>query len=235
MELCTLVDRKSRADFLLAVPSRERLLRVLAYMFDEDEFLSPFGIRSLSKFHKDHPYVYTEGGTEWRVAYEPGESESGVFGGNSNWRGPIWFPINFLLLEALERYHHFYGDELKVEFPTRSGNLMTLKQIARELAERMVRLFVPDSTGNRPCHGGDERYAADPHWKDLCLFYEYFHGDTGRGCGASHQTGWTALVARLLSGFQPGGASGADNTTADEFEHDALLNEPPPRKAASPV
>jgi len=226
MALCTLQDRKTCADYLLAVPSKQRLLRVLGHMFDEDEFLSPFGIRSVSKFHKDHPYVYVEDGKEWRVAYEPAESESAVFGGNSNWRGPVWFPINFLLVEALERYHHFYGDELKVEFPTRSGNIMTLKQIARELAERMVRLFIPDATGNRPAHGGDARYATDPNWKDLCLFYEYFDGDTGRGCGASHQTGWTALVARLLSGFQPGGASGADRTTASEFERDALLNEP---------
>jgi hypothetical protein len=192
--------------FSLAIPSKQRLLRVLAYMLDENEFLSPFGIRSVSKFHKDHPYIFHTDGKEWRVDYEPGESESGIFGGNSNWRGPIWFPTNYLLIEALERYHYFYGDDLKVEFPTRSGKLMNLKEIASELSRRLVSLFLPDKDGNRPCHGGDKAYAADPNWKDLCLFHEYFQADTGRGCGASHQTGWTALAARIISGLAPGGA-----------------------------
>jgi Glycosyl hydrolase family 63 C-terminal domain len=194
--------------FLLAIPSKKRLLRVLSYMFDENEFLSPYGIRSVSKFHKDHPYIFHTDAQEWRVDYQPGESESGIFGGNSNWRGPIWFPITFLLIEALERYHYFYGDDLKVEFPTRSGNLLTLKEIAHQLSERLVGLFLPDKTGHRPCHGGIEAYAADSNWKDLCLFHEYFHADTGRGCGASHQTGWTALVARIISGLSSGGADG---------------------------
>ena len=132
------------------------------------------------------------------MAYAPGESDSGMFGGNSNWRGPVWFPVNFLLIEALERYHHFYGDAVKVECPTGSGNLVTLAQAAAEIERRLVSLFVPDAAGRRPCHGGDPRFAADPHWRDLVLFYEYFHGDTGRGCGASHQTGWTALVTHCL-------------------------------------
>jgi hypothetical protein len=203
--------------FLLAVPSKDRLTRSLKYMLDENEFLSPFGIRSLSKFHQDHPYIYQTAGTEWRVDYNPGESTSNIFGGNSNWRGPVWFPINFLLIEALERYHLFYGDGLKVEFPTGSGTMLNLKQVAREISRRLVSIFQPDEKGHRPCHGSEERYASNPDWKDLCLYYEYFHAETGRGCGASHQTGWTALVARILSGFTPGGASGTDSTTMAEL------------------
>jgi hypothetical protein len=132
------------------------------------------------------------------VAYTPGESDSALFGGNSNWRGPVWFPVNFLLLEALERYHHFYGDTLKVECPTGSGRLMNLQEVADEIRRRLVSIFLPDGRGRRPCHGDETRYADDPHWKNLLLFHEYFHADTGRGAGASHQTGWTALVARLL-------------------------------------
>jgi Mannosylglycerate hydrolase MGH1-like glycoside hydrolase domain len=183
---------------LLAVPSRERLERVLKYLLDENEFLSPRGIRSLSKYHQAHPYRFDFGGREHRVDYVPGESNSGLFGGNSNWRGPIWFPVNYLLIEALERYHHFYGDDFKVACPTGSGNFMTLKQVARELARRLAGIFLPDAQGRRPCHGEDGRFARDPHWKDLVLFYEYFHGETGRGLGASHQTGWTSLVVRYL-------------------------------------
>ncbi len=183
---------------LLAIPSRERLERVLKYVLDENEFLSPYGIRALSRVHKDKPYVFWAGGEEHRVEYVPAESTSGMFGGNSNWRGPIWFPVNYLLVEALERYHYFYGDSLQVEFPTGSGVKMNLKQVAQELSRRLTLLFLPDGQGRRPCHGDDQRYADDPHWKELVLFYEYFHGDNGRGVGASHQTGWTALVARLL-------------------------------------
>ena len=183
---------------LLAIPSRERLLRVLRYMLDENEFLSPYGIRSVSRVHQEKPYSFQAGGQEWRVAYVPGESDTGLFGGNSNWRGPIWFPINYLLIEALERYHHFYGDGLKVECPTGSGRLMSLEQVARELGRRLARIFLADGEGRRPCHGDDPRYSRDPHWRDLLLFHEYFHGDTGRGLGASHQTGWTALVARHI-------------------------------------
>ena len=183
---------------LLAIPSRARLERLLRYLFDENEFLSPYGIRSLSRYHRDHPFVFRANGEEYRVAYEPGESGSWLFGGNSNWRGPVWFPLNYLIIEALERYHHFYGDSLQMEFPTGSGCRMNLQQIASELARRLAGLFLPDARGRRPCHGDERRYADDPHWRDLLLFHEYFHGDTGRGCGASHQTGWTALVARLL-------------------------------------
>ncbi len=194
---------------LLAIPSRERLQRVLGYMLDENEFLSPYGVRSVSRVHKDHPYVVRVDGQEYRVDYEPGESTTGQFGGNSNWRGPIWVPGNFLLIEALERYDHFYGDSFKIECPTGSGHMMNLKQVSQELTARLARLFLPDKNGRRPCHGDDMRYANDPNWRDLVLFYEYFHGDTGRGCGASHQTGWTALAAHLVedcarSKAQPG-------------------------------
>jgi hypothetical protein len=183
---------------LLAIPSRARLERVLRYLLDENEFLSPHGIRSLSRFHKENPHVCRTGSQEIRLAYVPGDADSGMFGGNSNWRGPVWFPVNYLLIEALERYHHFYGDALRVECPTGSGRLMNLAEVARELADRLTRVFLPDAQGLRPCHAGERRYADDPHWRDLILFYEYFHGDDGRGVGASHQTGWTALVARLL-------------------------------------
>jgi hypothetical protein len=181
---------------LLAIPSRERLERVLKYVLDENEFLSPYGVRSLSRYHEQHPFVLQAGGEEHRVKYTPGESDTGLFGGNSNWRGPIWMPLNYLLVEALERYHHFYGDSLKVECPTGSGQYMDLSQVARELARRLTRLFLPDANGRRPCHGDDPRFRDDPHWRDLVLFHEYFHGDTGRGVGASHQTGWTALAVR---------------------------------------
>ena len=181
---------------LLAIPSRDRLERVLKYVLDEREFLSPYGVRSLSRYHQEHPFVLDAGGEEHRVEYTPGESTTGLFGGNSNWRGPIWMPLNYLLVEALERYHHFYGDTLKVECPTGSGRLMNLSEVARELARRLTNLFLPDASGRRPCHGDDPRFRDDPDWKDLILFHEYFHGDTGRGVGASHQTGWTALAVR---------------------------------------
>ncbi|MDE3084551.1 MAG: glucosidase, partial [Verrucomicrobiota bacterium] len=184
--------------FLLAIPSRERLERVLHYVFDEAEFLSPYGVRSLSRVYRDRPFVLDVGGAEYRVRYVPGDSDSGLFGGNSNWRGPVWFPLNYLLIEALERYHHFYGDSFTIEFPTGSGRRLTLAQIARELARRLVSLFVPNGSGRRPALGLESRFVNDPHWHDLLLFHEYFHGDTGQGLGASHQTGWTALVARLL-------------------------------------
>ncbi len=182
---------------LLAVPSRERLERVLQHLLDENEFLSPYGIRSLSRVHKDRPYVFGVGNEEHRVGYEPGESSTGFFGGNSNWRGPVWFPLNYLLIEALEQYHHFYGDGLRVECPTGSGSRANLAEVAREISSRLARLFLPGPNGDRPCLGEDRRFAEDPHWKDLLLFHEYFHGDTGRGLGSSHQ-GWTALVARCI-------------------------------------
>jgi hypothetical protein len=183
---------------LLAIPSQERLQRMLRYLFDESEFLAPHGIRALSRFHRESPFVLVADGQEHCVDYTPAESTSGLFGGNSNWRGPIWFPVNYLVIEALERYHHFYGDEVRVECPTGSGQTMNLFEASQELRRRLAALFLPDSQGRRACHGKDPRYAADPHWRDLPLFYEYFHGDTGRGVGASHQTGWTALVSTIL-------------------------------------
>lgn len=183
---------------LLAVPTQEQLVRTLRYVLDENEFLSPYGIRSISKYHLEHPFRFDAGGQQYSVGYTPGESDTALFGGNSNWRGPIWFPINYLLIEALEIYHLFYGDELKLEFPTGSGNMMNLFQVSHELGHRLGKLFLPDENGRRPCHGDDLRYANDPHWKDLVLFYEYFHGDNGRGLGASHQTGWTALAMRCF-------------------------------------
>ena len=188
---------------LLAIPTEDQLRRVLQYVFDEEEFLSPFGIRSLSKAHQSKPFEMTFGGETHRVAYLPAESDSWLFGGNSNWRGPIWMPINFLLIESLRTYDRFYGESFKIEVPTRSGNQMTLGQAADELARRLTTLFLPGSVGSvdggRPCHGDEKRYRDDPAYRDLVLFYEYFHADTGRGCGASHQTGWTALVASLLA------------------------------------
>jgi hypothetical protein len=189
---------KAHSHRLLAVPSPERLARVLRYVLDESEFLSPYGIRALSRYHQEQPYIFHVDGQEHRVVYVPGESNTGLFGGNSNWRGPIWFPVNYLLIEALERYHHFYGDRLRVECPTGSGRLMNLKEVALELAFRLTRLFVADQSGNRPSHGEHRRFANDPRWRDLVLFHEYFHGDTGMGIGATHQTGWTALVTNLL-------------------------------------
>jgi hypothetical protein len=193
---------------LLALAHPQRLRRLLKRMLDPDEFLSPYGIRALSRYHLDHPYRLELGGDVHEVRYEPAESRSGMFGGNSNWRGPIWFPINYLLIEALERFHHYYGDDVRAEHPPGSGNLVTLHEIATDLAERLTRIFLLDESGQRPVFGGDERFAR-PGWRDNPLFFEYFHGDTGAGLGASHQTGWTALVAALLdpTARQPGGSS----------------------------
>jgi hypothetical protein len=183
---------------LLAIVGRERLRRVLRPMLDEAEFLSPYGIRALSRFHRDHPYELTLNGNQYRVDYEPAESRSGMFGGNSNWRGPIWFPVNYLIIESLQKFHYFYGDNYKVECPTGSGNMMSLWEVAAELSRRLSRLFLRDGKGQRPVNGGHPLLDQDPHWRELVLFYEYFHGDHGSGLGASHQTGWTALVAKLL-------------------------------------
>jgi hypothetical protein len=183
---------------LLAIPSRRRLERMLGYLLDENEFLSPYGIRSLSRVHEQKPYVFHAGGHELRVEYAPGESRTGSFGGNSNWRGPVWFPVNYLLIEALERYHHFYGKGFTIECPARSGVRMDLGEVAQELARRLCQIFMPDSHGVRPYRGVDWRFRDEPIWQGPDLFHEYFHGDTGRGLGASHQTGWTALVVRCL-------------------------------------
>jgi hypothetical protein len=183
---------------LLAIPTRTRLQRVLTRMLDEREFLSPFGIRSLSAVYGEHPFMLNLDGEQYCVAYDPGESTTGLFGGNSNWRGPIWFPMNYLIVEALERYHHFYGDDLKVECPTGSGVWMTLLQVSHEINRRLSTLFVPDSGGRAPWQGDDLIFSSEPHWRGLNWFHEYFDAETGRGCGASHQTGWTALIARCL-------------------------------------
>ncbi len=183
---------------LLSIVTRDRLPRVLRFMLDEAEFLSPYGVRALSRYHRDHPYVLTVNGHEHRVDYEPAESTTGFFGGNSNWRGPVWFPVNYLLIESLQKLHYFYGDGLKVACPTGSDRLVTLWEVATEIARRLGRIFLRGADGRRPVYGGTERFQRDPHWRDLILFHEYFHGDDGAGLGASHQTGWTGLVAKLI-------------------------------------
>ena len=183
---------------LLAIVDQKRLKRILKVMLDEKEFLSPYGIRSLSEYHRDHPFRLEIAGYEHVVDYEPGESTNALFGGNSNWRGPVWFPMNFLIIEALQRYYHYYGDKLKVECPTGSGKLMNLGQVATNLAHRLTRIFTVGADGRRPVHGRNPLFQTDPYWKDLVLFYEYFHGDNGAGLGASHQTGWTGLIAKLM-------------------------------------
>jgi hypothetical protein len=182
----------------LSLVSRDRLKCVLRYMLDEEEFLSPYGIRALSRYHKDHPYVLSVMGREHRVDYEPAESSTGLFGGNSNWRGPIWFPVNYLLIESLQKFHYFLGDQYKVEHPTGSGHQSTLWQVAAEVSRRLTHIFLRNAEGKRPVFGGTNRLQDDPHWRNNVLFYEYFHGDNGAGIGASHQTGWTGLVAKLI-------------------------------------
>ena len=183
---------------LLSLVNEDKLRRILARMLDEERFLGPHGIRSISRWHLDHPYVLDIAGTEYRVQYEPAESTTGMFGGNSNWRGPVWFPINLLLIRALITHYRYYGDGLKVECPTGSGTMMTLYEVAQELSGRLAGTFLRDGEGRRPVYGGARLFQEDPHWRDLILFYEYFHGDNGAGIGASHQTGWTGLVAKLL-------------------------------------
>lgn len=193
-------DRSGAGKYLLAIPSLERLKRVLSYLLNENEFLADYGIRSVSRFHEQHPYRFWVGSSEYAVNYTPAESDSGLFGGNSNWRGPVWFPINYLLLEALEKYDYFYKDHLKVECPTGSEEFMCLKQVTSKIAQRLIEIFRPNENGHRPCHGKHSFYLQDEN-KALALFYEYFHPETGRGVGASHQTGWTALVAKLIQDY----------------------------------
>jgi hypothetical protein len=183
---------------LLSIVGRDQLRRVLQFMLDENEFLSPYGIRGLSRYHKDNPYVLSVNGNQYRVDYEPAESSTALFGGNSNWRGPIWFPVNFLLIESLQKFHHYLGDDFKVEFPARSGNMVTLWDVAVELSRRLSQIFLRDEKGERPVYRGIPKFQSDPNWKELILFHEYFDGDTGRGVGASHQTGWTGLVTKTL-------------------------------------
>jgi len=177
---------------------QNKLRHILHKMLDENEFLSPHGIRSVSKFHDEHPYIFEANGEQYRVDYEPAESTTGLFGGNSNWRGPVWFPINYLIIEALQRFHQYLGDDFKVECPTGSGKEMNLLEVSIELSQRLTRIFLQDASGHRPVFGGMETFQTDPHWRDLILFHEYFHGDNGAGVGASHQTGWTGLVAEMI-------------------------------------
>jgi hypothetical protein len=188
----------ARGRYLLSLLDERKLRRVLARMLDEEEFLSPYGIRSLSRHHRDHPFVLDVNGQEFRVAYLPAESDDGMFGGNSNWRGPIWMPVNLILLRALLNLHTYYGDEFQVECPTGSGRRMTLAAVAHEIGRRLASIFLRDEAGRRPVYGGTTTFQSDPHWRDLILFYEYFHGDNGAGIGASHQTGWTGAIARVI-------------------------------------
>jgi hypothetical protein len=199
---------------LVSMLNEDKIRRILSRMLDESEFLSPHGIRAISRYHKDHPYILYAGGQEYRVDYEPAESSTGLFGGNSNWRGPVWMPINLLLVEALVKLGIYFGEDFKVECPTGSGNLMPLGQVGREIGQRLVSTFLPSAGGGadgvpqgyRPVYGGTEKFQTDRYWRDLILFYEYFHGDNGAGIGASHQTGWTGGVASLIwaSGTLPG-------------------------------
>jgi hypothetical protein len=186
---------------LLSILNKEKLVQVLGYMLDEKEFLGPHGVRSLSRYHLDHPFRFWVGQQEYKVQYLPAESNTGMFGGNSNWRGPVWMPVNTLIVRALVNLYQFYGDEFKVECPTGSGQYMTLFEVARELTRRLTSTFLRDAEGRRPVYGGIAKFQEDPHWRDLILFHEYFHGDNGAGLGASHQTGWTGLVAPLLDIF----------------------------------
>jgi hypothetical protein len=188
-----------RGIFALVTP--ERLRRILSRMLDENEFLSPYGIRALSKFHAQHPYVFHAGGQEYRVDYLPAESNTGMFGGNSNWRGPVWMPVNVILIRGLLNFYGYYGDNFKIECPTGSGKMMNLFEVAKEISDRLTRIFLRDERGRRAVYGGTEKFQSDPYWRDYVLFYEYFHGDNGAGLGASHQTGWTGAVAKLIQLF----------------------------------
>jgi hypothetical protein len=191
-----------------AILDETKLRRVLARMLDENEFLGAYGIRSLSRYHAEHPYVFRVGEQEFRVPYVPGESDTGMFGGNSNWRGPIWMPVNALIIRALLQYYAYYGNEFTVECPTGSGRQMNLYQVAEELSRRLTRIFLKGPEGRRPVNGGGQKFQDDAHWRDLVQFYEYFHGDNGAGLGASHQTGWTGVIARAMHLFA--------TTTADQ-------------------
>jgi len=201
-DVCENIHRPTEKGFngrrMLAACTEKKLRSILSRMFDENEFLSPYGIRSLSRYHLDNPFIFESEGSEFRVDYVPGESDTGMFGGNSNWRGPIWMPVNFLLIRSLLNYYWYYGPDFKMEYPTGSGKMLNLFEITQDLIERLTRIFLRDENGFRPLYGGTEKFQNDPHWRDLTLFYEYFHGDNGAGLGASHQTGWTGLIAKLM-------------------------------------
>jgi hypothetical protein len=183
---------------MLALVNPERLRRILTRMLDENEFLGPYGIRSISKFHEQHPYIFQVNGQEYRVDYLPAESNTGMFGGNSNWRGPVWMPVNAMIIRALLNFYVYYGDNFKIECPTGSGKLMNLFEVSKEISDRLTRIFLRDEHGRRPVYGGIEKFQSDPQWQNYLLFHEYFHGDNGAGLGASHQTGWTGLVAKFI-------------------------------------
>ena len=203
---------------LLSPLGEAKLRRVLARLLDEQEFLGPHGIRALSRWHLENPFVFNVHGEEYRVDYEPAESSTGLFGGNSNWRGPVWFPVNVLVVRALVHYYRFYGDTFTIECPTGSGRQMTLYQVASEISRRLVSTFLRDDSGRRPLFGGTDKFQIDPHWRDCLLFYEYFHGDNGAGIGASHQTGWTGLVASLIHFF--GSTNAAEVLAAPRLRQD---------------
>jgi hypothetical protein len=202
---------------LLSLLRGHRMKKLLRRMLDETEFLSDYGVRALSRAHEGAPYTFSCSGKALTVRYQPAESDSGMFGGNSNWRGPIWFPVNYLIIESLQKFHHYYSDDFKVECPTGSGQFLTIEQIAEELSRRLTRVFLRDESGRRPVLAYHDKLHGDPHFRDYVLFHEYFHGDTGRGVGASHQTGWTGLVAKLLQPRRPESveACGRDGKQAD--------------------
>jgi hypothetical protein len=206
---------------LLSLLRGHRMKQLLKRLLDETEFLSDHGVRSLSRQHGERPYELRLDGHAVLVAYEPGDSRSSLFGGNSNWRGPVWFPVNFLIIESLQRFHHYYGNDFKIECPTGSGKLVTILEVSQELTRRLTRLFLQDDKGRRAVFGDREKLQTDPHFKDYLLFHEYFHGDTGAGLGASHQTGWTGLIAKLL---QPRGKAEHEATPAAEQPKVAMLS-----------
>jgi hypothetical protein len=217
---------------LFAVLDEEKLRRVLSKMLDENEFLSQYGIRSLSRYHAEHPYVFDAGGREYRVEYVPAESDSGMFGGNSNWRGPIWMPVNGLIIRALMQYYAYYGDAFRIECPTGSGRLMNLYEVAEEIARRLENMFLKNSEGRRPVFGGAGKFQNDPHWRDCLQFYEYFHGDSGAGLGANHQTGWTGIVARIMHLFA---TTSAEHVLAHARMAAVAESEPPSESLADAV
>lgn len=196
--IASLTEPGEHGRYLLSLVNRSQLERILSRVVDENQFLSPYGLRSMSKEHESQPFEFQLDGTNYSVSYEPAESKSGMFGGNSNWRGPIWFPVNFLIIESLQKFYHYYGDRIIVEFPARSESKLNLEAVANRISCRLTRLFLKNERSHRPVYGDCDIFQNDPDWKDLVLFYEYFHGDHGSGLGASHQTGWTALVAKLL-------------------------------------
>ena len=216
---------------LAALMRGHRMKRVLARMLDEKQFLSEYGIRSLSKYHQDHPVVFHYDGQEFRLDYEPGESQSGMFGGNSNWRGPIWFPVNYLIIESLQKFHHYYGDDFKIECPTGSGKYLTLLEVANELTRRLSRIFLRDSSGRRPVSGPYEKLQNDPHFRDNIWFHEYFHGDNGRGLGANHQTGWTALIGKLMQPKRPPRSCPREQLATSDGAPKASVSQPSPATA----